>query len=112
MTEILYVQPIIYRLKDVARALFVTERTARRWVADGLLQPRGYRKGGGTRLELIFTHKEINEFLDQWLITPADLSNPPRGKEARVREIREIIGNLRIFAGKATAAKFSKQLLR
>jgi hypothetical protein len=82
----------------------------RRWIADGLLKPRGYRKVGGSALELVFTYKELEEFMDRYLITPEDVGTPPRGKEARAREVAEILGKLRIFAGKATAAKYEKLL--
>jgi DNA-binding transcriptional MerR regulator len=104
-------QPIILRIKDIAKDIGVTPRTVRRWVSDGLLKPRGYRRIGGSALEMIFTPEEVDRFLDHYLISFEDLGpEPARGKEARAREVSEILGRLRIFAGKATAAKYEKLL--
>jgi hypothetical protein len=99
----------IYRVKDIARAFYVTPRTVRRWIADGLLKPRGYRKRGGKSLELIFTSAELNEFMDCYLIPlgPAPWEAPMSVK-GRAEELSGIIGMLRLYAGKATAAKAAK----
>jgi len=108
-------QMTLYRVKDLARAFYVTPRTVRRWIAHGLLKPRGYRRIGGSCLELIFTGAEVEGFMDRYLFRPEDLDlrHPPKGKEARAdAEVARLVGTLRIFAGKASAAKMAKQLRR
>ena len=107
-------QLTLYRVKDLARAFYVTPRTVRRWIAHGLLKPRGYRRIGGSCLELFFTGAEVEEFMDHYLFRPEDfdLRHPPKGKEARAAEVARLVGTLRIFAGKASAAKVAKQLRR
>jgi DNA-binding transcriptional MerR regulator len=104
-------RPIVFRMKDIARDLHVTTRTVRRWISDGLLRPKGYRRIGGSALELIFTPEEVDRFLDANLINIEDLGpEPPRGKEARAAEVAQLLGQFRIFAGKASAAKMAKLL--
>ena len=101
----------IFRVKDIAKGFHRTPRTVRRWIADGLLRPRGYRRIGGSALELIFTGAEVAEFLDRYLIRPGDLDlKTPRGKEARAAHIARLIGTARVFAGKASAAAMAKLL--
>jgi len=103
---------IIYKVKDFADGFGVSRRTVRRWVTDGLLRPRGYRRVGGTALELIFTQTELDEFLDAYLIKPEDfdIENLPRGKQARAAQVRRLIGTSRVLAGKASAAAMAKLL--
>jgi len=105
-------QMTLYRVKDVARIFYVTPRTVRRWIYAGELKPRGYRRIGGTCLELVFTGAEVEEFMDRYLLRPQDLDlgHPPKGKEARAAEVARLVGTLRMYAGKATAAKMAKWL--
>jgi DNA-binding transcriptional MerR regulator len=114
VTKIVVVRnPIIYRIKDLARDFYVTPRTVRRWVTDGMLKPRGYRRIGGSALELIFTADEIERFLDVYLIRPEDFdweTPTPRGKEARAAQVARLIGTSRMLAGKASAARMEKLL--
>jgi len=116
MTKIVEIRnPIIYRIKDIARELHVTKRTVRRWISDGLLKPRGYRRIGGSALELIFTADEVDRFLDVYLVRLEDINDDfdlktPRGKEGRAAEVARILGQLRIFAGRASAAKYKRLL--
>ena len=112
MTEIesqLKERLMIYRVRDIAREMRVTARTVRRWVADGLLKPRGYRRLGGTALEMLFTNAEIEEFLDRYLLLPPDIHSNNR-RAHRADELRGLIGVLRLYAGKASAAKVAKTL--
>jgi len=101
-----------YRVKDIAEIWHVSRRTVRRWISDGLLKPRGYRRLGGSALELIFTDTELSEFMDQYLVKPEDLDieKLPRGKEAKAAHVRRLIGTSRIFAGKASSAAMAKLL--
>jgi hypothetical protein len=101
---------MICRVKDVARALFVTPRTVRRWVSQGMLKPRGYRRVGGNALEMIFTSVEIDEFMNNYLIAPGDLGKPSMNPDERAAQVNRLIGTLRVFAGKATAARTAKRL--
>src|SRR5215468_9226116 len=89
--------PLVYRVKDIARDLHVTKRTVRRWISDGLLHPRGYRRIGGSALEMIFTSEEVERFLDAYLISLEDIES---SKKSRAREVGEILGQLRLFAGR------------
>jgi hypothetical protein len=101
------------RVKDIAKIFHRTPRTVRRWIADGLLRPRGYRRIGGSALELIFTGVELGEFMDRYLIRPEDLdieNPPPRGREARAAHVRRLVGTSRLLAGKASARAMAKLL--
>jgi DNA-binding transcriptional MerR regulator len=99
-------------VRDIAAAYRVSPRTVRRWVADGLLKPRGYRRIGGSALEMLFTADEIEEFMNNYLLAPGDLdpSKTPKGAEQRAAQMRRIIGTLRVYAGKAAASKVAKRL--
>ena len=102
----------IFRVKDLAKCFHRTPRTVRRWIADGLLRPGGYRRIGGSALEMVFTCVEIAEFMDRYIIKPEDLAieNPPRGKEARAGHVARLIGTARVLSGKASAAAMAKLL--
>src|SRR5688500_2758828 len=89
----------VYNVRDFSALFHVSTRTVRRWVAHGLLKPRGYRRRGGTALEMIFTGPEVENFLNNYLLTPEDLDpgKARKGSEQRAAELRRIIGTLRLF---------------
>jgi hypothetical protein len=101
----------IYTVRDFSALFHVSTRTVRRWVSDGLLKPRGYRRRGGIALEMIFTGPEVENFLDNYLLAPEDLDSGKARKtsEERAAELRRILGTLRVFAGKATAARIARR---
>src|SRR5262245_18313090 len=103
MTKIVEIRhPLIYYSKDIARDFGVSARTVRRWISHRLLKPRGYRRIGGSALQLVFTSKEIDEFLDRYLVRPEDMdfeAPTPRGKDERAAHVARLIGTARLFAG-------------
>ena len=102
---------MVYTVRDFSVLFHVSTRTVRRWVADGLLKPRGYRRRGGTAPEMIFTAAEVEDFMDNYLLAPEDLDpgKARKGSEERATELRRITGTLRVFVGKATAAKVARR---
>ena len=95
-------------------ALFrVTRRTVRRWVHDRLIQPR-YRLRGGSCYELVFLEPEVDRFASAYLPSAEDLDREadPRGRNDRKAKILRIRNMLRAYAGKATAARMTKRLVK
>ncbi len=92
--------------------LRLSPRRIRQLVHDGYLSCR-YRLLGN-RLQMIFFESHLQEFWDWYFLAPGDLdpTQKPKGSKERAAQFRRIVGTLRTFAGKATAARAAKRLAK
>jgi hypothetical protein len=97
-----------YTLGGTASIFLVSANTVRRWVRDGLLEPRLQLRSGRC-YRLLFSEEELLRFCDEFLPTAADLELKPI-KNEKMATLKRIVGLHRAYAGKAAAAKVAREL--
>lgn len=94
-----------YSLPVLAKSLYVSKFTVRRWVKDGLINPRVHLESGRT-IRYLFTADEVSRFLDANFPTRSEvLSEGFQPKSKKAERIVKLVNMQNIYSKARKDAK-------